>query len=141
MTRLRYAKGSGHPPLHLASITANGAEAGELRFTLANAEVLRIAFASHAEQVRMLERLITERVPFAVGGMCPGPADEVDMLIATAELAGPYIELAWTAPQQWVVRETSSVASEWLQVAEASMIANPSFDPNSLKFFDCPTLR
>lgn len=132
VTELRYVKGSGRPPLHLASIDSSGAVAGDLVFTLANAAVLRIAFACHTERVGMLQRLIAERVPFAVGGMCPGPADEVGLLIDNGALTGPHLELSWSGPQQWVVREIAKNAHDWLPESDIGKITNPSFDPHSL---------
>jgi len=61
--------------------------------------------------------------------MCPGPADEAALLIANAELAGPYLELSWTGPQQWVVRQISNSCDQWQLESDASRIANTSFDP------------
>jgi hypothetical protein len=81
----------------------------------------------------MLNSLLRQRVPIAVGGMFPGPTDEVDMLIANEVLEGPYIELSWSGPQQWTLREIDSTIAEWQPVPDASSMANVSFDPESLK--------
>ncbi|SMQ23155.1 hypothetical protein SAMN04488483_0803 [Pseudomonas helmanticensis] len=81
----------------------------------------------------MLNSLLRQRVPIAVGGMLPGPADEVDMLIANAVLEGPYIALSWSGPEQWTLREIDSSIAEWQPVPDAQSMANVSFDPRSLK--------
>jgi hypothetical protein len=81
----------------------------------------------------MLNILLRQRVPIAVGGMLPGPADEVDMLTANELLEGPYIELSWSGPQQWTLREIDSTTAEWQPVPSAQSMANVTFDPKSLK--------
>lgn len=133
MNTPRYAKGSGQPPVHLASINSSDSTTGDLVFAGSAAGERTMPFTSHAELVRLLNELMLARVPFAVGGMCPGPADEAALLIANAELAGPYLELSWTGPQQWVVRQISNSCDQWQLESDASRIANTSFDPESLK--------
>ncbi|WDR37833.1 hypothetical protein NN484_08860 [Pseudomonas serboccidentalis] len=135
MNTPRYAKGSGQPPVHLASINSTDSTTGYLMFAGAAAGERKITFTSHAERVRLLNELMLARVPFAVGGMCPGPADEVALLIASAALAGPYLELSWTGPQQWVVRQMTNSADQWQLEPDVSEIANTSFDPVSLTSF------
>jgi hypothetical protein len=81
----------------------------------------------------MLDSLLRQRVPIAVGGMLKGPADEVDMLIANEVLEGPYIELSWSGPQQWTLREIDFTIAEWQPVPDARCMANVSFNPKSLK--------
>ncbi|WP_311775969.1 hypothetical protein [Pseudomonas baetica] len=132
MIKPRYAKGSGQAPAHLASINAADSQTGDLVFAGAVAGQRHVSFASHAELLAILNALILERVPFAVGGMCPGPADEVGLLIANKELAGPYLELSWTGPQQWLVRQIGYASSEWQQVPDACEIANISFSEETL---------
>ncbi|MCV2223799.1 MULTISPECIES: hypothetical protein [Pseudomonas] len=90
-------------------------------------------YTSHAELLCMLNILLRQRVPIAVGGMLPGPADEVEMLIANEVLEGPYIELSWSGPQQWTLREIDSTTAEWQSVPSAQSMANVTFDPKSLK--------
>lgn len=81
----------------------------------------------------MLNSLLRLRVPIAVGGMLPGPADEVDILIANEVLEGPYIELSWSGAKQWTLREIDTTTAEWQPVPGARTMANVSFDPKSLK--------
>ncbi|PMQ09300.1 Glutathione-dependent formaldehyde-activating enzyme [Pseudomonas sp. AD21] len=133
MNTPRYAKGSGQPPVHLASINSTDSMTGHLLFAGVAAGERKITFTSHAELVRLLNELMLARVPFAAGGMCPGPADEASVLIADAELAGPYLELSWTGPQQWVVRQITDTCGQWQLAPDISEIANTSFDPDSLK--------
>ncbi len=128
----RYVKGQGKAPLHLALIHSISSESGYLQLTDNAGAEHRIPFSSHAERLRLLASLIRERVPMAVGGMCPGPADEVALLIANKALNGPYIELSWTAPQQWIVREIAGDTVEWEAESDVARIANTSFDPGFL---------
>jgi hypothetical protein len=81
-----------------------------------------------------MRSLLRQHVPIAVGGMLPGPADEVDRLIANEVLEGPYIELSWSGPGQWTLREIDGTAGQWQLVADTRSMANVSFDPESLKF-------
>ncbi|MFJ2279965.1 hypothetical protein ACIOUG_02375 [Pseudomonas sp. NPDC087803] len=133
MNTPRYAKGSGQPPVHLAAINSSDSTTGHLVFAGAAAGERTMLFTSNAELVHLLNELMLARVPFAVGGMCPGPADEVALLIANAQLVGPYLELSWTGPQQWVVRQMANNPGQWQLAADLSEIANTSFDPESLK--------
>jgi hypothetical protein len=128
----RYAKGQGQAPLHLALIHCAADESGYLQLTDNAGAAHRVPFSSHAERLSLLTRLIGERVPMAVGGMCPGPADEVALLIANKALNGPYIELSWTAPQQWIVREIAGDTMEWEAESDVARIADTSFDPGFL---------
>ncbi|WP_285415891.1 hypothetical protein [Pseudomonas sp. efr-133-TYG-5] len=134
MLKSRYAKGQGTAPVHLAAIDAGADGAGSLLFSEPLAVHRRVPFATQAELLRLLARLLRERVPLAVGGMCPGPADAVALLIAGNQLAGPFIELSWSGPQQWTVREIPDTATtEWAAVADAATIAAMAFDPGSLQ--------
>lgn len=128
----RYAKGQGQAPLHLALIHCAADESGYLQLTDNAGAAHRVPFRSHAERLSLLTRLIRERVPMAVGGMCPGPADEVALLIANSEHSGPFIELSWTAPQQWIVREIAGDTVEWEAESDVARIANTTFDPGLL---------
>lgn len=132
---MRYSKGSGRPPTHLTLISSLDADTGSLVF--AHTEVggeHRVHYTSRVELLSMLNSLLRQRVPIAVGGMLPGPADEVDMLIANEVLEGPYIELSWSGPQQWTLREIGATAAQWQPEPDTRNMANVSFDPESLKF-------
>ena len=128
----RYAKGQGQAPLHLALIHSATDESGYLQLVDKAGAEHRVLFSSHAERLSLLTRLIRERVPMAVGGMCPGPADEVALLIANKALNSPFIELSWTAPQQWIVREIAGNTVGWVAESDVASIANTSFDPGFL---------
>lgn len=127
----RYSKGSGLPPVHLSWVSSEDSVTGDLVFAHPVSGEHRVPCASRAELLDMFNTLVLKRVALAVGGMLPGPADEIAMLIA-----GPYVELSWSGPQQWTLRETINGASEWQPVPEADGIANVSFDPESLRRTD-----
>ncbi|MGF6488081.1 hypothetical protein ABH904_001854 [Pseudomonas frederiksbergensis] len=119
--------------MHLTLISSVDSVMGNLVFACPGVEEYRMQYTSRAELLYMLNSLLRQRVPFAVGGMLPGPADEVDMLIANKVLEGPYIELSWSGPQQWTLREIDATTAEWQPVPDARSMANVSFDPKSLK--------
>jgi hypothetical protein len=106
---------------------------GSLVFAYTEVGDYRVHYTSRAELLCILNSLLHQRVPIAVGGMLPGPADEVDILIANKVLEGPYIELSWSGPQQWTLREIDSTTAEWQPVPDIRSMANVSFDPKSLK--------
>jgi hypothetical protein len=131
---MRYSKGSGRPPTHLALISSVDADTGSLVFAHTEVGEHRVPYTSRAELLSLLNSLLRQRVPIAVGGMFPGPADEVDRLIANEVLEGPYIELSWSGPGQWTLREIDGIAGQWQLVADTRSMANVSFDPESLKY-------
>ncbi|TMU76877.1 hypothetical protein FGA82_19405 [Pseudomonas fluorescens] len=131
---MRYSKGSGRPPTHLTLISSVDADSGSLVFADSEVGEHGVHYTSRAELLSLLNSLLRQRVPIAVGGMLPGPADEVDMLIASKALDGPYIELSWSGPGHWTLREKDATAGQWQLVADARSMANVSFDPLSLKF-------
>ncbi|MFZ3283935.1 hypothetical protein [Pseudomonas sp.] len=131
---MRYSTGSGRPPTHLTLISSVDTETGSLVFADTEIGEHSVQYTSRAELLSMLNSLLRQRVPIAVGGMLPGPADEVDVLIASKLLEGPYIELSWSGPGRWTLREIDATAGQWQQVPDARSMANVSFDPGSLKF-------
>jgi hypothetical protein len=132
--KLRYTKGSGTPPIHLASIDWGNPESGE--FIFSGACEHREPFTSRPRFLSRLQQLIQQRVPLAIGGMCPGPADEVALLIAKKELQGLYIELSWTGSQRWILREVSGDSEQWELEPDASKIANSTYNPMTLNGSD-----
>jgi hypothetical protein len=131
---MRYSKGSGRPPTHLTLISSLDADTGSLVFADTEGGEHRVHYTSRVELLSLLKSLLRQHVPIAVGGMLPGPADEVDRLIANEVLEGPYIELSWSGPGQWTLREIDGTAGQWQLVADTRSMANVSFDPESLKF-------
>jgi hypothetical protein len=109
------------------------ADTGSLVFAHSEVGEHRVPYTSRAELLSLLNSLLRQRVPIAVGGMLPGPADEVDMLIANDVLEGPYIELSWSGPGQWTLREIDGTAGQWQPIPDARSMANVSFDPQSLR--------
>jgi hypothetical protein len=55
-----------------------------------------------------------------VGGHCPGPAEEAEVLIANGELKGSYTEIAWSCPECWTVREIGKGIAPWELVVDPS---------------------
>lgn len=131
---MRYSRGSDRPPTHLALISSGDADTGSLVFAHTEVGEYSVHYTSRAELLSMLNSLLRQRVPIAVGGMLPGPADEVHMLIAKELLEGPYIELSWSGPRQWTLREIDATTGQWQLVADTRSMANVSFDPKSLKY-------
>ncbi len=93
----------------------------------------RIPFQTKDELYSLLQRLIAQAVPLSIGGHTPGAADEIAMLIDTGVLSGTYVEISWSGPGRWTVREIPKDALEWEQVPSPDMIANTSFNADSLK--------
>lgn len=128
----RYARGSGQAPTHLSYIRRERLSIGTFVFSDSSVQK-QVSFVTHAEFLDLLRKLMAASVPLSVGGHCSGPADEVAMLIAEGELNGSYIEISWSGPGQWVVREIVKSATEWEQVSSPSLFANTSFNPDALK--------
>lgn len=88
----------------------------------------RVPFETHIDLLWLLDHLIRERAPFGVGGMSPGQSDDVALLTASDELSGPFIELSWSAPQHWILREIVGRAQEWATESDTGKIASSAFD-------------
>lgn len=131
----RYARGFGQAPTHVSSIHRERLNKGTFVFSDSNGQK-QVSFVTHAEFLDLLRKLMAASVPLSVGGHCPGPADEVAMLIASGELNGSYIEISWSGPEQWIVREILKSATEWEQVSAPFLFANTSFNPDALKRAD-----
>jgi hypothetical protein len=128
----RYADGEGQPPIHVASINRDMFGKGSFSFAGRGGENCQVAFTTKSEFLTLLHVLMAESVAFSVGGHCPGPAEEVAMLIAKGEVKGCYTEIAWSGPERWTVREIGKGIAPWELVADPSRIANTSFDPHTL---------
>lgn len=89
-------------------------------------------FNSKSELVSKLREVLTQRVPLSIGGHCTGPADEVGMLAFSGKLSYPYIEISWSSPKHWTLREVTRNAVEWEEVGDPACIANQSFNPDAL---------
>ncbi len=128
----RYARGTGQAPTHVSAIHRKRLNRGTFVFSDGNNQK-QVSFVTHAEFLDLLQKIMAASVPLSVGGHCPGPADEVAMLIAAGELKGSYIEITWSGPNQWVVREIVKSTTEWEQVSAPSLFTNTSFNPDALK--------
>lgn len=129
---LRYAEGSGRPPLHLAAIKHFGGGNGALVFVDRGGEEKIIPFHSDAERIEMLRSLMNRAVPFSRTGKDLDPTDELEFLLAGNKLQGSYVELAWRSTERWVVREIDRNNGPWERVDHPSMLANILFDPQAL---------
>ena len=127
----RYFQGTGEAPVHLASIVHERGNGGRLLFRVDGHESA-VAFDSKPDLLSKLQAIIAQSVPLSIGGHCPGPADEVGMLISSGKLIHPYVEISWSAPECWMVREITEGAVEWESTGELSDIANQSFNPDAL---------
>lgn len=114
----RYYLGEGEPPRYLAAIHMEALSSGELVFAGGEAPRHTLKFADQSELHRRLRQLLASRLPMATSGMVPGPVDEVAALIAQGRLEGPYVELAWSGPGQWVLREHLEGVEVWRKVAD-----------------------
>ncbi|PTY36294.1 hypothetical protein BGP77_03005 [Saccharospirillum sp. MSK14-1] len=128
----RYFQGIGEAPAHLSHIFHDRSDdAGRLQFKKEGHE-FEVAFESTSDLLSKLQTILTDSVPLSVGGNVPGPVDEVGFLIESGKLQGPYIEISWSAPGCWTVREIIDGALEWKKADCLSDIVNQAFNPESL---------
>ena len=129
----RFATGIGVPPVHLSAINLDSARHGLLIFSGGSTGPRRIAFRSEADLCTKLNILLQRAVPVAVGGHIAGPADQVGMLIDSGKLNGKYIEISWSSPDHWIVREMINGAVEWESVTRADCFVTTDFDPTAIE--------
>lgn len=123
----RYAEGTGVSPIHVASIRREHDGRGAFVLSGSGAEGREISFSSDTDFLELLHALIAESVALSVGGHCLGPAEEAALLISNGELDGSYVEISWTAPEHWTLREISKgTVPPWERAADPRLIANPS---------------
>ena len=127
----RYFQGTGEAPIHLASLVHERGTSGRLLFRGEGHESA-VVFASKPDLLSKLQAIMAQLVPLSIGGHCPGPADEVRMLVPLAKLNHPYVEISWSAPGRWIVREITEGAVEWESAGDLSDITNQPFNPDAL---------
>ncbi|ASK33311.1 hypothetical protein CEK62_02360 [Alcanivorax sp. N3-2A] len=127
-----YAQGRGQPPVYLAAIERAGDNRGALVFAVGEARE-KVAFGNDAELTGLLRQVLAAPVALSAGGHVPGPVDEVAMRIDAGELSGPYVEIAWSAPGRWILRQQVSGASQWQQSADPAQLVALDFRPATLK--------
>jgi hypothetical protein len=132
----RYASSINTAPAHLAELTQQEADCGLLIFRINVTDSVKIPFDSKAALHQLLQKLIDEKVPLSVGGHIDGPCEQVCRLIDAGILHGTAIQLAWSAPQHWTIRELAAETIMWEQTHDPAAIANCAFDPDSLKIND-----
>lgn len=120
----RFAKGTGKAPIYLSAIIRQSHGRGEFVF---GQDEARVRFTSSRQFIEIFQMLIERSVALSVGGLCPGPADEASMLLASGELIGEHVEISWSSPEHWVVREMKHGALEWEEVLDHGCIVNNSF--------------
>lgn len=131
--KLRFATGSGCPPVYLNAITHDKEGRGQLQFAGgAGGALLPVIFRSEADLYTKLSALLQRAVPISVGGHSPGAAAEVAMLLEIGKLNGRYVEISWSRPDHWTVREMIKGAVEWESVARADTFVMAHFDPTSI---------
>jgi hypothetical protein len=129
----RFANAIDKPPVYVKLVARQSLHSGFIRFHVGDNECVDISFANQLELNAMFQRLIDERVPFSAGGASIGSIDEAQILIKDGVLRGSPIEISWSSPNKWTIREISFESLEWDEVAHADEIANCRFDPNTLK--------
>ena len=129
----RFASAIDEPPVYVKLIARQSLHSGFIRFHVGGNECVDISFANQLELNAMFQRLIDERVPFSAGGASIGSIDEAQILIKDGVLRGRLIEISWSSPNKWTIREISFESLEWDEAAHAEEIANYRFDPNTLK--------
>jgi hypothetical protein len=127
--KLRYANGRGRAPRHVVSIIG-AAPNFEVRVSLPGGWRDWLGFEKvhtckdHAAVKAELIKLALERVPLSVGGMIPGPSDELCLMLDRDGWPPGfhYLEIAWRGPGEWVIREITeqshdlTTGVEWRQV-------------------------
>ena len=129
----RYASSTSTPPAHLAELIRHAAGRGLLIFRIKGTNTEKVPFESEAVLHQILQKLIDEKVPLSVGGHMDGPCEEICRLIDAGTLHGTAIQLAWSAPKHWTIRELVVGTIMWEQTHDPASIANCAVDPASLK--------
>lgn len=93
----------------------------------------RIPFNTRQDFLTILRKIVGERVPLAVGGMSPGPADEASLLVDAGELKGAFLEINFAAADKWLVREMAPGAKDWEKVTDLGKVVNLKFDAVALQ--------
>ena len=84
-----------------------------------------IPFFSQPELLEHCRRLAERRILFSVGGHSPGAADEMMMWHNDGSLQIPFLQIAWSRPEQWVIHEIIPGARPPWQSADLSEILSP----------------
>ena len=119
----RYCLGKGSAPRHVADFEQQGKRGGFVVRDEAGSDS-RLEFKDHAELHSRIEILIAQRVPFSIGGMCPGPADVLHYWFRERGVSPEYLEISWRGPDDWIVREIVESANEWQEVSLDALLSN-----------------
>lgn len=125
----RFASAIDEPPVYVKLVARQSLHSGFIRFNVGGNECVDISFANQLEFIRMFQKLIDERVPFSAGGASIGSIDEAQILIKDRVLRGSPIEISWSSPDKWTIREISVESLEWDEIAHAEEIANCRLTP------------
>lgn len=135
----RFATGTGNAPVYLRAINHGKTGAGVLVFAGGSLNDSPVVFESEGDLHDKLKILVARSVPLSVGGQVPGPADELGLLMKSGALQqASYIQISWSRPLHWEVREMvwGSLevwgAVEWEPVTRAEEFATVNFDPDTL---------
>ena len=121
--KLRYSHGKGSAPRHVSDFQQHGKK-GWLVVRDESGSEARLEFAHHAELQSHIEELIAQRVPFSIGGMCPGPAEVLHHWFVKRDITPDYLEISWQGPDDWIVREIVEGATEWQKVSIGPLLSN-----------------
>ncbi len=131
--RPRFARSNLEPPVYVDLVVRHTHQAGLIRFNLGHGEFIEIPFASQLEFNILFQRLIDEQVPLSAGGALAGAIDEALLLVKDGMLKGYPIEISWSSPETWTVREIGPESFQWDEVSQVETIANCQFDPRTLQ--------
>jgi hypothetical protein len=101
----RCVTGSGHPPRYVSQIRYRRGEGGTLHLEGGYARDESIDFSSRPDLLEQCRILAERHILFSLGGHVPGPADEMMMWHDDGSLSVSFLQISWTGPQQWVIRE------------------------------------
>lgn len=119
----RYCSGKGPAPRHVADFHQQGKRGSFIVRDEAGSDS-KLEFNGTAELQSHMETLIAQRVPFSVGGMCPGPADALHYWFRERGISPAYLEISWRAPDDWIIREIFEPATEWQEVSVGVLLSN-----------------
>lgn len=100
----RCVTGSGKPPRHVSQIQ-HRPDGGVIHVEGGDTRKEAIQFSSRSDLLERCRSLAERRVAFSVGGHAPGPADEMMIWHDDGSLRIPFLQIAWTQTEQWVIHE------------------------------------
>lgn len=120
----RYCFGIGSAPLHVIDFKKQGKRGCIVVRDESGADSI-LEFKSCAGLQSCIETLVAQRVPFSIGGMCPGPADTLHYWFQERGVSPEYLEISWRGPDDWVIREiVEGATDEWQEGALDALLSH-----------------